>query len=344
MLSKSCRWLLLAVMVACVTLPAFAAEGERDEDRRPADRDRERDRDRGRDRRGNRADRWRRFAAFREALRKRQNGEKLTQDEQAALDRLQRFRRDAGDPAADRGKPSVSGLARFKHDSRLNVIDDAYYRIAEVYIQQKEYINALESLQRLIKSSPDKLAVSLTHLNLAELYRKELNNKENAIAEYKKVTGEYAIEAQRRLATLFEELNQIDEAVAAFEAIVKTAPDKMHKVLALRELAELLFRNDRADEAVATLQQLTKAVSYAEAKDITKQLLEAEEQREKAAQQERERERAARVRTLRDRFRGWQPPGRGDREMRPDRARPPRDAGDKDARPTERPIRPDAPK
>ena len=141
MLRKSCRLLLLAVLAACVTLPVFAAQGERGDAPRPAAQDRQPAR--ARDARGNRGDRGRRFAALREAMRKRQNGEKLTEEEQATLDRFARFRRDAGGAAAELGKPSVSGLARLKHDSRLNVIDDAYYRIAEVYIQQKEHINAL---------------------------------------------------------------------------------------------------------------------------------------------------------------------------------------------------------
>lgn len=331
---KSFAWIVLAALVASVvsiSQPALAAEGQKD----------------GRRRRGD----WRRrFATMREALQKRRDGKELTKEEKEALQRVDRFRRGAADQggaaggadnpfAVARGKTAIGDLRRFRHDERLNVIDDAYYRIAEVHVQQKTYDQAAEAFQQLIKKSPDKLAVSLTHFNLAELYRKELSNKKEAIAEYKKVTGDYTIEAQRRLASLFEELAQIDEAVATFEAIVKTTADKMQKVLALRELAELLFRNERQDEAVATLQGLTRAVTYDEATGIAKELLAVRERQEKATQQERDRARAARMQQFRNRARRpRQRRAAGGAEVRPDRA-PRRAPGVKDAAPRERPIR-----
>ena len=341
MFKTSWAWLVLVALVggvASISAPARAAE-DRDDAGRRGDRRR-------------RGDWRRRFTAMREALQKRRDGKELTKEEKETLQRFDRFRGAAGDPgrvadrpddpfaAPARGKTGIGELRRFRHDERLNVIDDAYYRIAEIHVQEKVYDQAVESLRQLIKKSPDKLAVSLTHFNLAELYRKELNNKKEAIAEYKKVTGEYAIEAQRRLASLFEELEQIDEAVATFEAIVKTTLDKMQKVLALRELAELLFRNERKDEAVAVLQRLTRAVTYDEAPKITKELQAAGERQEKVAEQERDRARAARMQQFRDRFRRREPrrPD-GDRELRPDRARP-REPAAKDAEPRERPIHP----
>ena len=330
---KSCAWLMLVALVgsmAGISQPAFAAEARKDG--------------------GRRGDWRRRFAAVREALQKRRDGKELTKEEKETLQRFDRVRQAAGGQGgaaagADnpfgvaRGKTGIIDLRRFRHDERLNVIDDTYYRIAEVHVDQKVYNQAVEAFQQLIRKSPDKLAVSLTHFNLAELYRKELNNKKEAIAEYKKVTGEYTFGAQRRLASLFEELAQIDEAVATFETIVKTTPDKMQKVLALRELAELLFRNERKDEAVAVLQGLTLAVTYGEAPGITKELQAAQERQEKATQQERDRTRAARMQQFGGRVRRQAPRGAaGAGEVRPDRA-PRRAPGVKDAEPRERPIR-----
>jgi len=355
MLRKSCVLLVLVALtvgVAFLARPASAAEERKDGDKGPAVRENRRDAQ-GRDR----GDRRRRFGVLMQAFRKQRAGEKLTKEEQEAVDRMQRLRgrdgnRDAGRAdAPGRGpavglvappgqKAGIGALQRLKHDERLNVIDDAYYRIAEIHIHKKEYAKAVEALQQLLKTSPDKLAISLTHLNLAEIYRKELDNKQQAIAEYRNVTGEYAIDAQKRLASLFEELDQIDEAVDQFEAIIKATPDKMQKVLALRELAELLFRNNREDEAVGVLQRLTKAVTYDEAKEVSKALVAIVAQRQEAEKDRREREREARMRAGRDRFAGRRRrPAAGDGGMRPEQVRPAERKKD-EAQPEERPIEP----
>ena len=359
MMSRSSRVLLvLTALLASVVLfgrPAPAADAP-DGDKDPAVKER-------RDRNG-RDDRRNRFATMMRAFRKQRAGEKLTEEEQAALDRVRRRREDgnrdrdrdrdrergnAGDrnpfaehAAPGQAKPTIEALKRLKHDDRLNVIDRAHYQIAEIHISQKEYDKAVEALQRLVKKSPDKLAISLTHLNLAEVYRKELSDKDQAVAQYKRVTGEYALEAQKRLASLFEELDQVDQAVATFEGIIKVTPDKVQKVLALRELAELLFRNNRAEEAVVALQQLTSAVTYVEAQRITKELSEAQANRLKAEQQERERTRTNWMRNMRDRFRGRARQRDAGRRVGGDRPQPQRPQNNKDAQPGERPIRPDA--
>jgi tetratricopeptide (TPR) repeat protein len=300
-MSKS-SLIVIAVLIACFVLPAqmvFAADGG--EKKEPVVRERGGDGDRrdrgGRDRRGRWEEMRKRFAATRAAAEKQRKGEPLNEEEKKIVERVNRFRRDAGVDGARGGRAGqtratgVSTLRRLKSDVRLNVIDDAYCRIAEVHVSQKSFDKAIEALQRMAKKSPDKLAVSLAHLNMAELYRKEMDKKKLAITEYKAVTGEYTLEAQRRLATLFEEMKEIDQAVATFEELVKASPDKMQKVLALRELADLLYRNQRADEAVAVLQSLTEVVNYKEAEEVTKTLRETAEQRQKAATEQREQTR-----------------------------------------------------
>jgi len=347
MLRRLSLLVLSAALMVCgtgISQPAVAADGDKD----PAVK-RDREDTAARDRRN-------RWATVMRAFRKQRAGEELTKEEQDALDRVRRGRRmrgDRGDDRADapgrvraaglaapaREKAGINALQRLKHDDRLNVIDDAYYRIAEIHIYKKEYPKAVEALQQLLKTSPDKLAISLTHLNLAELYRKELDDKKQAIAEYQKVTGEYAIDAQKRLAGLFEELDQVDEAVNQFEAIIRATQDKMQKVSALRELAELLFRSEREDEAVAVLQRLTKAVTYDEARELSKALAVVRAHREEVERGRLERERQARMRAWRDRFRGRRRRPAGDRRMRPERVRPVEPK--KDApQPEERPIEP----
>ncbi len=346
---------VLVVILACVVaaVPAACAADQ------PAAGGREGERRGGAD--GQRRGFGAQFGLVRQALEKRQRGEALTDEEKAAVERVDRFRQAMGDRAAGaagdagpgaavnpfagaRGKPGLNSLVRLTRDPRLNVLDEAYFFIAEIHVKDKKYDKAVEAFQRLLDNSPDKLAISLAHLNMAELYRSELGNKTQAIAEYKKVTGDYAADAQKRLAALFEELDQIDEAVATFETLIRTTGDKLQKVLALQELADMLFRNGRGEEAVAALVMLTKAVNYEEAKEITKTLNEMEAERQKVAEQQRTQEFGNRMREFRDRFAaGIRQPG-GDRPARPDAAEQPRRPTDnKAAQPEERPIRPDAP-
>ena len=305
-------------------------------------------------REGNKDERGDRRAMLLRTLRawnKKRAGKELTAEETELIQRAQKMRdarrrqdeerrrrqqRQPGrPPGAQAGAPPRQG--RLRHDERLNVIDAAYYKIAEIHLAKKEYGPAVTALERLIAKTPDELAKSLTHFNLAELYRKELANTKKAIQEYKVVTGEYTLDALRRLAQLFEELNQIDEAAQVFESIIGNTKDTVQKVLALRELAGLLARNGRGDEAIAALQRLTTSVSYDEARRISKVLLEVRDLREKRERQGQERARLQMMNIMMmQRRRG----GR-EREMRPARVRPrePRKRR-QDIEPRERPIEP----
>jgi tetratricopeptide (TPR) repeat protein len=278
-----------------------------------------------------------RFVEVLRAIRKMRAGEELTDEEKKLLaeareqrkvlqKRLKRAERERRKAVAHRRSGGADG--RLRYDGRLNVIDQAYFQIAEIHLGQDEHEQAVAALERLVQKSPDKRAVSLAHLNLAELYRSELNLPAKAVAEYKQVTGEFAAPALRRLAELFEELGQVDQAVEQFDALAKSTADATTKILALRELAELLVRNHRPGEAVAVLQRLTRAVSYEEAAKITKSLREAQERNEDREQEERER---VRLRTMK----AWERRIR-ERFAEPDRGRrPPRPRGPADA-----PVRP----
>ncbi len=299
------------------------------------------------------------------ALQLKKAGKELTEEDEKAIRKFERLQEDMKRVAAERraaaererermldnARPPAPGARplrpgeddpgrRLKHDRRLNVIDAAYYEIAEIRLARKQYEEAVAALRQLVASSPDPRAVALTRLNLAELYRGELGNNEQAIQEYKQVTGEFAAEAQRRLAELFGELDQIDEAVEHFEGVAKNATDKTQQVLALRQLADLLVRSGRTEDGVAVLQRLIKAVSYDEAADIAKTLAESEERRDAAERRDdAERTRALMMRPWQPRVQPLKPPP--DRELRPDPARiRPQEPKKKPDPPHEEPIRP----
>jgi tetratricopeptide (TPR) repeat protein len=274
-------------------------------------------------------ERQRLFGLIREAVRKQKAGEKLTGEEQAALNKARAFQQEM---RKRRAKEQAAARARkgLRLDDRLNIVDMAYYQIAGIHLNRKQYDQVAATLEQLIKKSPDKAAVSLTHFNLAELYRTKLNNKERAVAEYKLVTGRYAAYAMRRLASLFEETKEIDEAVEQLEALGKTSKDNAQKVMALKELAALLTRSGRHDEAIAALRTLIGAVSYDEAAEVSKVLQAEAERREQKTQKAFDRSRRAAMRRAQRRPQGPRPDGGGAArpDAKPRRVRP--DAPDRD--------------
>ena len=355
MMAKRFWWSVVGALVICgllVSTSAPAQERREDEDEGPAVKGRE-DKDRKAD---ERAERKKVFGKLAGIIRKMRAGEELTKEEQKIWAKVKKRRADAGRWGADpnrimvqagpggvflnpMGKPGAPQNRTLRYDPRLNVVDAAHYQIAEIHIAKKQYEKAVVALEQLIKAPPSDLVVSLTHLNLAELYRKQIANPKRAIEEYKKVTGEFALDAQMRLAQMFEELDQIDEAVEQFEGIVKNSTDPVQKVLALRALAGLLERNGREDEAVAVLQRLIKSVSYDQATQISATLRKAQERREQRQKEAYERRQMQIKQQWQQRWRQRKP--KVNLELRPEHFRPrePRKKT-KNARPEERPIEP----
>jgi len=216
-----------------------------------------------------------------------------TQDQQRRLQQFQqqfqqRFGQQ-GAPFAGQDQAQPAANQRMRHDERFNVLDEAYYQIAELHLAKSRYPDAVAALEQLLKNSPDDRAKALTHLNLAEIYRRSLNNTDKAIEEYGLVTGEYAQPALEQLAQMFESQGKIDAAAAQLQKVADTTQDPTQKVLALKALADLYARAHREDDAIHALQALTKAVSYEQAVAISKALADEQIRREQQATRERER-------------------------------------------------------
>jgi tetratricopeptide (TPR) repeat protein len=354
---------MLAVMLGASLSGVAGAQEDPADDGREAREERRED-----DERAERKRLWREAVR---AYQKQRKGEELTDEEKEVLERVrvmrERFQRERERRAArdrerqvremqereqlERGGP-LGVAARNKgrdgdllRDDRMTILDHTYYDIAAIHLARNRHEEAVGALSQLLKSSPDLRVIALTHLNLAEIYRRRLSNTDKAVEEYRKVTGPLAQEAQERMAAMFEELDRLDDAIRTFESIANTATDKTQKALALRQLARLLARNGREDEAVAALRKLTETIDHKEAEKITTALREEQERRI-----EREREKMERARM--EMMRQWQrrvgdrgprrrPPRRPDGEFQPRR---PRERGVRDkrnARPQERPIAPE---
>ncbi len=315
--------LFVSAVLLCglAVMPAIAAEADGEEEVDP------------------RAQRIERMRELRDLIRRARAGEELTAEQQGQVDawreRMQRAREEAEEQRRQVVRQrELRAADALQQDAivRLNVRDQAYYRIAELQVSEEKYQEAVTTLQRLIADSEDETAVSLAHLQLGDLYRRHLANTDRAIEEYKKVTGEFIPTALARLVALYQELDRVDDAVAELEALAEATDDPLQRALALRHAAELLVQSDRNDEAIAIYQKLIHSLTHEQAESIREKLAEIDQQQ--AAR------RATDVRVIR----------RGDQQPQPQPApavrerRDRRDRGDADeprerrGRERERPI------
>jgi predicted negative regulator of RcsB-dependent stress response len=337
------RKIVLALVMAALTAaliiagPDARADGEEGERRDREHAERERDGDRHEEaERGDRehAERERDGDRHEEAERGDREHAERERDRREEAERDKRRERDERRERERRrvvfvGPREVGrrDKARIQMDGRLNVVDAAYCRMAEIYCDRRRYKEAVAALEQVVKKSPDKRAVSLAHLNLARVYRHQLNNADQAVAEYKQVTGEFAHVAQGELAEIFAQDGRVDDAAKVFRNIAAEGKDPAQRVLALQRLADLMMENGRTEEALAALRKLVAAVSYDEAADISKQLRKQEDLR---FQREREEHERARIRMLR----AWRARRNARQRQRADRGRVRvrRDDGDEDDR------------
>ena len=162
-------------------------------------------------------------------------------------------------------------------DPRLNVVDSAIYQIAEIHLANRKYADAVAALEQLAKTTTDSFTASLTCLNIGDIQRVYFAQQSKAAEAYLKVTGELADLACERVARMYEELNQVDEAVKALKKTADETKDSLQKYCSLNSLAQLCLRNGRTDDALDALKQIA-AIPSDEAASITKKL-QAEHQR-----------------------------------------------------------------
>lgn len=245
---------------------------------------------------------------------------------------------EGGRPGFGGGMMQQGTQKALRYDDRLNVIDNAYFEMAELQITKQQPQPAIDTLEQLLKVTNNAFTISLTHFNIGQICRTKLNNTARAAEEYQKVTGECSLDAIDALVQMFEELDKVNDAVAALNKIAAESKDDFQKCVSLKKLSELLAKNDRHDEAVEALRKLTQAIPYEKAEAITK-----------ALNEEKERRAVAQEKAMRQRFQFFGGFGQGGRpgfqpgEMDPRRGqeqgqwRGRRPGGDAELRPQDRP-------
>ena len=149
--------------------------------------------------------------------------------------------------------------------SRLNVIDAAYFDVASLLMVKEEYEEAVAELRKVIEGSPDADAISAAHLSAGNILRQKIGNIEEAVKEYKLVSGRYAEWATRQIVQAYEEIGETGKAIDVLKEMLATAGKPEEKVSLLRQMAEVYKKSKNTDMAIETLRKIPTVITYDEA-------------------------------------------------------------------------------
>lgn len=239
---------LTAVLIATISSPVLQAQ-ERPEER-PAKPGRRRERPEMPERRGMPEGRNRDFRArMRGFYEKRQ------------MERIMRNMAEGQpiEPHMERLLESWSGKFLFRA-APMNAIVSAHYSVAEIYLRQGKHTACLKRLQQVLDGAKGEEGetVWVTHLNMADICRKQVGDMQQALEHYKRVKGNWAAYARRQLLRTFEEMGQLDDAVALLKKEHKEADEKGAKLALMRSIAELYERNQEHEKAVEYYNRITR--------------------------------------------------------------------------------------
>ena len=154
----------------------------------------------------------------------------------------------------------------------MNAVESAHYAVAEIYLNRGEHMKCLERLQTVLDSAGNRQddVVWVTHLNIANICRRQQGDVQRAIREYKLVKGTFAGFAQRELLRTLEEMGELDEAVAILEKEYDAAMQKGEKLALLTRIAETYVRNNEEEKAIAVYDRIVAEFTAADIEEMRK--------------------------------------------------------------------------
>ncbi|MEW6355695.1 MAG: tetratricopeptide repeat protein [Planctomycetota bacterium] len=150
----------------------------------------------------------------------------------------------------------------------LNVVDKAFYTVAQLLYEKGEYENAIKELSKVVDESPDERAKAGAHLVAGHIYRFKLQQTDQALAEYKQVTGDLADRAMKSMIQCYETMGQPDQAAKVLEDRLMQATQTQEKAFILNEVANIYRRAGNIDKAIETLRRIPQMITYDEAEAI----------------------------------------------------------------------------
>jgi len=180
----------------------------------------------------------------------------------------------------------------------MDAVESARYSIAELQLQQGKAKDALAELDGVLALTDSDDVRNLTRLNLAEIYRLRLNDTAKAQEHYRQVGGPLRPKAQRCMVAMLEEKREPDEPARLLEQQIAEAKEKGEKLALLHRLASLYKRSERAEQALAAYQRITREFSTTDLKQMREDAVrdvEAAFERLKALHQQGKPDEAQRV-------------------------------------------------
>jgi tetratricopeptide (TPR) repeat protein len=143
----------------------------------------------------------------------------------------------------------------YRTDS-LNAVESAHYSIAELRLERGEADAALAELVHVLAAASDDVR-HLTHLNLGQIYRLNLNDAAKAAEHFDQVEGPLGHRARSCKLAMLEEQGRHDEAAKLLEKQIAETKEPGEKLALLHRLAALYRRQRLADKALATYRRIT---------------------------------------------------------------------------------------
>ncbi len=161
---------------------------------------------------------------------------------------------------------------------KMNLLDAAQYAIADIYLEQEKYKEAIRELREVAEESPDEATVSVSYFNIGHVYRCRLGDVEAAISSYEKVTGYARLVARHAIVRCYIGAGRPDDAVEALTEWVDGAGAPREKVTFLLMLGKLYRKQGKLDDAIEVLRRARTVAGREEAGSLEPEGLEEEDE------------------------------------------------------------------
>jgi hypothetical protein len=152
----------------------------------------------------------------------------------------------------------------------MNAIESARYSAAELHLQQDAPDQATAVLKKLLDGEVRPELAHLTRFNLAEIYRRRLQDVARAAEQYRQVGGQYRHRARHYMLQMLVEAGRPEEAAKAAADWLAKAKDKGERLGLLHRLAALYKRADMPQKALDVYERIAKEFTAADIQAMQK--------------------------------------------------------------------------
>jgi len=167
---------------------------------------------------------------------------------------------------------SVDQIEKFAKDfmwrPKCNVLERTQFTIAQLEAMADHGDKAIEVLEKLGAASSDAEVKSAVQLDAARVYQRRLKDPDRAAEAFKKVTGRYAVMAQRDLVKMWQQTGQTGKAIEYLQATIAQTKDRGEKLGLLQRLGKLCQDHNRTEDALAAFRQIAEEFTAKDIEDL----------------------------------------------------------------------------